>query len=116
MFTVAVVTDTVKNVKYHYRLTVNTDVIIPTAITLSPNFPNPFNVTTTIRFFLPTWEEVALSVVDLKGREVKSVKLGEVQAGYNEVTLEARDLPSGPYIIKLDGETETVARKVMLIK
>ena len=116
MFTVAVVTDTVKNVKYHYRLTVNTDVIIPTAITLSPNFPNPFNVTTTIRFFLPTWEEVALSVVDLKGREVKSVKLGEVQAGYNEVTLEARDLPSGPYLIKLDGETETVARKVMLIK
>ena len=54
--------------------------------------------------------------MDLKGREVKSVKLGEVQAGYNEVTLEARDLPSGPYIIKLDGETETVARKVMLIK
>ena len=116
MFTVAIVTDTVKNVKYHYRLTLDTDVIIPTAITLSPNFPNPFNVTTTIRFFLPTWEEVALSVVDLKGREVKSVKLGEVQAGYNEVTLEARDLPSGPYIIKLDGETETVARKVMLIK
>ena len=78
--------------------------------------PNPFNVTTTLRFILPTWEEVALSVVDLKGREVKRIRLDDVQAGYNEVTLEARELPSGPYIIKLDGETETVASKVMLIK
>ena len=116
MFTVAVVTDTVESVRYHYSLTVDTDVIIPTVITLSPNFPNPFNVTTTLRFFLPTWEEVALSVVDLKGREVKRIRLDDVQAGYNEVTLEARELPSGPYIIKLDGETETVASKVMLIK
>ncbi len=115
-FTVAIVTDTLPHADYHYRLDIDTDVVIPTTIALSPNFPNPFNNTTTVRFFLPTWEEISLSVVDLGGREVKRVSLRDIQAGYNEVTLEARDLPSGPYLIKLDGETETVARKMMLIK
>ncbi|MBH31475.1 MAG: hypothetical protein CMG71_05730 [Candidatus Marinimicrobia bacterium] len=115
-FTVAIVTDTVKHADYHYKLDMDTDVVIPTTIALSSNFPNPFNNTTTIRFFLPTWEEVSLSVVDLGGREVKQLALEQVQAGYNEVVLEARDLPSGPYLIKLDGETETVAQKMMLIK
>ena len=59
---------------------------------------------------------MALSVVDLGGREVKRLALQQVQAGYNEVILEASGLPSGPYLIKLDGETETVAQKMMLIK
>ncbi len=115
-FTVAIVTDTVKYASYHYKLDIDTDVIIPSTIALSSNFPNPFNNTTTIRFFLPAWEKVALSVVDLGGREVKRLALEQVQAGYNEVILEARDLPSGPYLIKLNGETEMVAKKIMLIK
>jgi len=114
--TIAIVTDTVKYADYHYKLDIDTDVIIPNTIALSSNFPNPFNNTTTIRFFLPIWEEVALSVVDLGGREVKRLALEKVQAGYNEVILEARELPSGPYLIKLDGETDTVAKKIMLIK
>ena len=115
-FTVIIVTDTIPYGTYNYRLDINTDVNIPSEIALSPNFPNPFNANTTLRFYLPKWEDVNLSIVDLLGREVKKIDLLQVQTGYNEIILEGKTLPSGTYLVKLDGETKTVAQKIMVIK
>ncbi len=42
----------------------------PAGLTLLPNHPNPFNESTTIRFYLPGDELVALKVFDLTGREL----------------------------------------------
>ncbi len=89
---------------------------LPSAITLYQNFPNPFNTETTFRFFLPVWERVWLKVFDLGGREVSTISLPQVRQGFNDVTFEARHLPSGTYLVKLDGETETVGKKITLIK
>ena len=112
----AVVTDTTEDADYSYSIKLNPEVPLPSAITLYQNFPNPFNTETTFRFFLPVWERVWLKVFDLGGREVRTIPLPQVRQGFNDVTFEARHLPSGTYLVKLDGETETVGKKITLIK
>ncbi len=115
-FSVIIVTDTIPYKNYNYRISIDKNVIIPTEITLSPNFPNPFKTNTTLRFFLPKQEDIKLSIVDLLGREVKKLNIYPLQTGYNEISLEGKDLSTGTYFVKLDGENKTVSQKIMVIK
>lgn len=112
----AVVTDTTENADYSYSIKLNPEVPLPSAITLYQNFPNPFNMETTFRFFLPVWEKVSLSVFDMGGRKVRTVPLPEVRHGFNDATFEADNLASGIYVVRLKGEVECIARKITLIK
>jgi thermitase len=47
----------------------NTEMAIPETYSLGPNFPNPFNPTTTIRYDLPEDSFTELRIYDLMGRE-----------------------------------------------
>ncbi|HEX9005665.1 MAG TPA: T9SS type A sorting domain-containing protein, partial [Bacteroidota bacterium] len=75
---------------------------VPQAFGLAPNYPNPFNPGTTIRFFLPAPSNVALRIYDLLGREVDVAFEGPVAAGTHEVQWNARNLASGVYFYRLE--------------
>jgi len=68
---------------------------------LSQNFPNPFNPSTSIRFEISTRSYVQLKVYDLLGSEVATLVDGERGEGiYNEY-FNADNLPSGVYVYSL---------------
>jgi endonuclease/exonuclease/phosphatase family metal-dependent hydrolase len=46
------------------------DADLPVAFTLEPNYPNPFNPSTNIRFTLPESADVSITVYDITGRRV----------------------------------------------
>lgn len=48
---------------------------------LSQNFPNPFNSTTTIEFSLPTSELVTITIFDILGRKLHTLLLEKLDAG-----------------------------------
>jgi hypothetical protein len=88
----------------------------PLEFALNQNFPNPFNPTTTIRFWLPTSAPVSLRVFDTLGREV-AVLVAEVQSsGEHMVKFDANMLPSGIYVARLTGGTQTATIKLVLTK
>ncbi|MFQ6604317.1 MAG: T9SS type A sorting domain-containing protein, partial [Fidelibacterota bacterium] len=67
---------------------------------LHPNYPNPFNPITTIRYELPEQTAVKLAVYDILGQEV-AVLVQEQQApGIREVKFDARNLASGIYFYR----------------
>ncbi len=65
------------------------------------NYPNPFSTSTTISFFLHQSEQVTLKVFDLLGREVTTLLNDELIAGKHSITIDAKDLPAGIYLLKL---------------
>jgi alkaline phosphatase len=83
---------------------------------LHPNYPNPFNAATVIRFDLPHSGFVSLRVFDLMGRQVAALVNGEVAAGSHTVMFRADGLPSGVYVCALDAETYHARTKMMLLK
>jgi hypothetical protein len=89
---------------------------LPASVTLSQNFPNPFNPTTSIRFELPERTEVRLAVYDLTGREVATLANGAFAPGSHSVNFSAAELSSGVYVYRLDAAGQTHTRKMTLIK
>lgn len=88
----------------------------PTAHVLQSNYPNPFNPETIIRFELAKADDVALTVFDLQGREVARLVEGRLSAGKHEATFDARRLPSGTYLYRLDTSQGPLTGQMVLMK
>ena len=82
---------------------------------LYPNFPNPFNPLTNIRFFLKTSNTVLLNIYDLKGKLVKRNRL-QLDSGTHVIQWNASKSPSGIYLIKLQAGLNTQIQKAILVK
>ena len=89
---------------------------LPAEVTLSPNYPNPFNPETTIRYALPQAGEVRLVVYDLLGHEVAILVEGSKPAGNHTVRFRAGNLASGLYVYRLQAQDKTIVRTMILVK
>ena len=83
---------------------------------LYQNKPNPFNNQTLIGFHLPAEAEATLTVFDLNGQVVKTIK-GNYAAGYNSVILTDQDVPaSGVYYYRLESGTYVASKKMISVR
>jgi hypothetical protein len=89
---------------------------IPGVASLLPNYPNPFNPQTTLAFRLERPMHVTLTVFDVLGRQVATVVDRFYAAGSYTETWTAGMVPSGLYVVWLQGDRFQLARPVMLIK
>jgi PKD repeat protein len=85
-------------------------------VELFQNTPNPFNPTTRFSFYLPETQTVELSVYNVRGQVVSTLVQGRQASGLHQVEWDARDLPSGIYIVRLKAGKESFIQKVNLIK
>lgn len=89
---------------------------VPGELTLFPNYPNPFNPTTTIRYTVPAAGSVTLRVYSILGQEVRVLVSGYHQPGSYRVQFDARGLASGVYIAALEGAGKRVVGRMMVLK
>ena len=82
------------------------------------NYPDPFRISTTIRFILPEEFPVRLEVYDLSGKLIKSLFKETVQPEREyKIPFDATsDLPQGIYIYKLITPPETHQAKMILMQ
>ncbi len=84
------------------------EVITPEDYALAPNYPNPFNPSTTIEFTLPLNKLISLRIYDMTGREVRTlIAPAEYSAGKHAVIWDSKDnngqaVASGQYIYRLE--------------
>ncbi|NWF88268.1 MAG: T9SS type A sorting domain-containing protein [Ignavibacteriaceae bacterium] len=91
--------------------------IVPADFTLSQNFPNPFNPSTTIEFSLPQDANLTLSVYSVNGELVTTLINGSpFTKGSYKLTFDASKLASGNYIYVLSNDNLKISRKMTLIK
>ncbi len=73
----------------------------PADFKLCANYPNPFNPSTMIVFYLPRGEFVTLKVYDITGREIETLIEGNVPAGEHRLQWTAEGLASGVYLCRM---------------
>lgn len=83
---------------------------------LSQNFPNPFNPSTKISFYLEKDAQTSLRIYDVLGNEVAVLAQGDMKAGYHEVEFNAANLASGMYVYRLVSGNNVSVKKMSLLK
>ena len=99
---------------------------VPTAITLLPNYPNPFNPETWIPYQLAQDSDVKISIYDARGSVVRVLTLGHQSAGYYTSRSRAaywdgrntfgERVASGVYVYQLQAGNISSLRKMTLLK
>jgi hypothetical protein len=103
---------------------------LPTTLTLSPNYPNPFSVagglgakaaTTRIPYALPEESEVRLQIYDMLGRLAREVFRARQKAGWYEVEWDGRNelgrpVTSGIYFVVLQAGENKQTRKMVVTR
>ena len=94
----------------------------PEQTILAPNFPNPFNSSTTILFSLGQSGPVELTLFNLVGQAVRYLLVrDDLAAGSHQVRWDGRmqdgrPAASGLYVYRLRSGTEVLSRKLLLMR
>ena len=88
---------------------------------LFQNYPNPFNPSTTISYQLPSPTHVALSVYDITGRWIRTLREGEQAAGSYNILWDGLDdsgsqVSTGVYLCRLDAGDYSKTIKMVYLK
>jgi hypothetical protein len=83
---------------------------------LHENRPNPFSEETVIRYELIRSGVVTLSVRDAAGAEVRRIDRGQESAGEHSLFFETGALPSGVYYYTLTVGTQSLTRRMVVVR
>jgi M6 family metalloprotease-like protein len=93
----------------------------PKTTALMPAFPNPFNPSTTIPFFLTSQEHVTLRIYDARGKLVQTLRDEVTPPGAYSIVWNGRDgngaqVATGVYFVRLRAGSYEMTRKIVMIK
>ena len=93
----------------------------PVVYTLSANYPNPFNPSTTIDYSIATAGDVSIVVYDMMGREVKTLIADFTTPGSYSVVWDATNndglsVSAGMYVYKMISGNFVEVNKMLLVK
>ena len=93
----------------------------PREFALDPNYPNPFNSATIIRYRIEEPGRVRLEVFDIQGQKVKTLADGDVGPGVYQVEWDGtnasgKPVATGVYLARLQKGTALLVHKMLLLK
>jgi hypothetical protein len=93
----------------------------PKQLTLYPNYPNPFNQSTVIRFDNNRAQTVTLEIFDITGRKVRTLTKGFLPAGsfrfnWNGKDASGADVPSGVYFYRVKTPQAVVTKRLIVLR
>lgn len=94
---------------------------LPEGFSLSQNFPNPFNPTTSFRFSIAQSEHVTIDIINVSGQTVRTLVDEGFSAGEHEIMWDATDnngqkVASGVYIYRMSAGDVMATKKMTLLK
>lgn len=90
--------------------------ITPSEFIISPNYPNPFNPSTTVIFSVPHLLKVRISIYDITGKEIEELENRQFQAGNYKIQWNASNISNGIYFFVFESDQITKVRKLILQK
>jgi hypothetical protein len=90
--------------------------VIPTGFEILHTYPNPFNARTTVEFALAEPGDAELTIYDIIGSKVETIRRPGLEAGRHLVVWDAEDVASGVYFARLKAGGESGSVKMVLLK
>jgi len=96
--------------------------LTPESFQLLPNYPNPFNPTTTVRFDLPFSAEISINIINIRGDIVRSLLVSQtMSAGSHSVVWDGKNesgipVTSGEYFCSVSTDGIKQAKKMLLLR
>jgi len=105
--------------KYSDILTIN--LLLPDKPELMQNSPNPFNPSTSIKYFIPIVSYVTIEIYDLLGRKVRTLINKKDNPGFHIVFWNGKDnygnkASSGIYLYRIITDNFVKTKKMVLLK
>ena len=94
---------------------------LPSDFILQPNYPNPFNASTTFTYRLEIPAAIELAIYNLQGQKVSELinkwqTPGDYTYQWHAINDKGQELPSGLYMVRLTSERQSISQKIILIK
>ncbi len=94
--------------------------LIPNQFKVEQNFPNPFNGTTIIKYYLPHTDELTFNIIDVLGKKVYSENIGTITSGenhfiWNGISDTNQHVSSGVYFYYFTGREISQTKKLILL-
>ena len=84
---------------------------------LSAAYPNPFNSRANLNLVVAEPQAVSAELLDITGRRVLSLFDGPIAGHFPlRLSVEASNLPSGLYLVRVTGEDFTTTRRISLVR
>ncbi|MFO7888784.1 MAG: T9SS type A sorting domain-containing protein [bacterium] len=93
-----------------------TDISVPDDFILYPNYPNPFNAVTSIKYSLSEIFRVKISIYNVSGQMIETLVDAKRNPGTYTTEWNAENVSSGIYFYRLGAETATLIKKCILLK
>jgi photosystem II stability/assembly factor-like uncharacterized protein len=93
----------------------------PQQIILYANYPNPFNSSTRIDYYLPAAGDVMIKIFNIRGQLVRTLVNQPQKSGHRSAIWDGRSdkgsmVSSGMYIYQIQSNNQTKNRKLLLMK
>lgn len=85
-------------------------------LTLNQNFPNPFNSISIIQYLIPSDGSVLIELFNTLGERVKTLTNRFHTRGIYSISISSGELSSGIYLYKLQFQTKSLTKKLLIIK
>jgi len=89
---------------------------IPLDLEINNIYPNPFNPTCNINYSISRYGIVDVSLIDINGREIQSLKNGMLSPGNYNIKIDGNNLSSGIYFLSIIHDSNQLVRKLSLVK
>jgi plastocyanin len=90
--------------------------ITPQDFELSPNYPNPFNAQTIIKYSIPQTAHVNIEIFNVLGQEVDALVDGQQVAGEHETVWNAMNQSSGVFFYRVNVDGQVKMGRMTLLK
>ncbi len=79
-------------------------------------YPNPISSAATVRYSIAAQSNVTIGMYDISGRPVRTLRNGYEREGEHTFLLQASELPTGVYMLRLVSGFQTVSQRIVIVR
>jgi hypothetical protein len=89
---------------------------LPSEFVVFSNYPNPFNSSTNISYYLNNDNQVVINIYDILGNKILKLLDSYQMTGFHSIGWDAKGLASGTYFLEVQTKNNTLVKKMMYLK